>query len=344
MNRRCCSFALVVGFVAIANVVAAAEPKLTVVLDAKQVTNPFGVDFDGRGNVFIAEYLGGRLWRLDSDGELHQLAGNGKTGFSGDGGDARKAVFNGVHNVVRAPNGDLILSDTRNNLIRKIDAETNKVSTIAGVPGKKGFSGDGGAATQAMLADPISIALAPDGDTLLIADIQNRRIRAMSLKSGVIRTVAGNGKKGRPQDGEAALEQPLVDPRACDMDADGNLYILERGGHALRVVRSNGRIYTLAGSGKKGHRDGDALQAQLAGPKHLCLDAHGNILIADDLNHAIRLYDPKAKTVTTILGGDASPRTQLQRPHGLRVDAKGRLWICDSWNDRVLILENYLGR
>ena len=318
-----------------------AKPTLEVVLDSSQVKNPFGVAFDPAGNAYVAEYLGGRVHMLNADGKFSVFSGNGKKGFAGDGMDASQAVYNGIHNVVRTKNGDLYLSDTRNNLIRKIDGKTNLVSTIAGIPGKKGFVGDGGLAKKAHLADPISISLSPDEKTLLIADIHNKRIRGIDLKTGIIKTLAGNGKKGKPKAGEKATEQPLADPRASVMDAKGNLYVLERNGNALRIVRPDGRIFTLAGTGKKGTQDGPARKATFSGPKHLCLDGQGKVIVADDNNHLIRLYDPKTKTVSTILGGNAEPKTKLNRPHGVAIAPDGSLWVSDSWNNRVVILRNY---
>ena len=322
-------------------VILQAKPALEIVLNSSQTTNPFGVAFDGKVTVYLAEYQGGRILHLNSEGKLRIFSGNGKKDFDGDGFDAKQAVYNGIHNVVRTSNGDLYVSDTRNNLIRKIDGKTNITSTIAGIPGKKGFSGDGGLASRAKLADPISISLSPDEKTLLIADIQNRRIRAVDLTTGLIRTIAGNGKRGIPKDGENALEQPLADPRACVMDLEGNLYVLERGGNALRVIRPDGEIFTVAGTGKKGARDGYARKATFAGPKHLCMDSEGKVIIADDNNHLIRMYDPETKKVSTILGGKAKPTTKLNRPHGVAIAPDGGLWVCDSWNNRVLILRDY---
>jgi sugar lactone lactonase YvrE len=317
------------------------KPALEVILDSSRVKNPFGVTFDKKGNAYIAEYGGGRIHLLKTDGKLVLFSGNGEKGFAGDGMVAKKAVYNGMHNLARAASGDLYISDTRNNLIRKIDGKTSIISTIAGIPGKKGFAGDGGPAKKAHLADPISISLSPDDKTLLIADIQNKRIRGIDLATGIITTLAGNGKKGEPVEGGQATGQPLTDPRASVMDAKGNLYVLERGGNALRVVRRDGRIFTLAGTGRKGSKDGPARKAQFSGPKHLCLDRGDNVIIADDNNHLIRLYNPKTKTVSTLLGGDAIPKAKLNRPHGVAVAPDGALWICDSWNNRVLILRNY---
>ena len=317
------------------------KPNLEVILDATQTTNPFGLAFDGKGNSYVAEYKGGRILLLGQDGKARIFSGNGEDGFAGDGLEATEGIYNGIHNLARTSNGDLYVSDTRNNLIRMINGKTNLIHTVAGIPGKKGFSGDGGLASRAKLADPISISLSPDQKTLLVADIHNKRIRAIDLTSGLIRTLAGNGNRGTPEDGENALEQPLADPRACAMDQKGNLYVLERGGNALRVIRPNGEIFTVAGTGKKGSRDGYALKATFSGPKHLCMDPAGKVIIADDNNHLIRLYDPKTKQVSTILGGKAQPRTTLNRPHGVSIGPDGALWVCDSWNNRVLILRDY---
>ena len=305
------------------------------------LNNPFGVTFDNQGNGYIAEYEGGRIFKLEKSGKLLLFSGDGTRGFSGDGMPASKGVFNGMHNLVWASNEVLYLSDTHNNLVRKIDLKTNRLSTLAGIPNQKGFSGDGGPATKAKLDTPISISLTPDEKNLLIADISNSRIRSVDLESGIIRTIAGNGKKGKPIDNQPALEQPLIGPRAAIMDGAGNLLILDRNGNALREVRPNGKIYTLAGTGKKGNQDGLALKSTFNGPKHLCLDKNENIVIADDKNNLIRLYNPKTKSVSTILGGKATPKTVLNRPHGVALAPDGSIWVCDSWNNRILILRNY---
>ena len=246
-----------------------------------------------------------------------------------------------MHNLAWSSDQILYVSDTHNHLVRKIDLKTNLISTLAGTPNSKGFSGDGGPATEAKLNTPISISLTPDEKTMLISDISNSRIRAVDLESGIIRTVAGNGKRGKPTDNMSATTQPLIGPRAAIMDNSGNLFILERNGNALRVVRPNGKIYTLAGTGKKGNQDGPALKSTFNGPKHLCFDKKGNIIIADDKNQLIRLYNPNTKSVSTILGGKAMPRTVLNHPHGVALAPDGGIWVCDSGNNRILILRNH---
>lgn len=306
--------------------------------------NPFGGAFAPDGSLVIVEYLGGRVLRL-ADGRVQVIGGDGTAGYAGDGGPLRDAVFNGIHNVEIAPDGIIYLSDTRNNRVRAV-SKSGVVQTIAG-DGTAGFAGDGGPARSSRLNDPISIALTPDASRLLIADINNRRVRAIDLQKGLIQTLAGNGRRGAPAEGASATETSLYDPRAAAMDRNGNLYILERSGHALRVVRPDGRLETVAGSGKKGDRDGAALQAELNGPKHLCLDRNGDVIIADAENHLIRLYRPSTGQVTTLWGirdgklpPDApdKPLNDLARPHGVWLSPSGDLFVADSWNDRVLKL------
>ena len=131
-----------------------------------------------------------------------------------------------MHNLAWSSNEVLYISDTHNHLVRKIDLKTNLLSTLAN-PQSKGFSGDGGPVTKAKQHSDINPALLPTNKTLLIADISNSRIRAVDLKSGTIRTVIGNGKRGKPVDNMPAIAQPLIGPRAAIMDNSGNLFILE---------------------------------------------------------------------------------------------------------------------
>jgi sugar lactone lactonase YvrE len=167
------------------------------------------------------------------------------------------------------------------------------------------------------------------------------------MTSGIIRLIAGDGQPGIPADGATAREAPLVDPRAVAADGEGNVYVLERGGHALRVVDRAGKIRTVAGTGNPGPADADgpALAATLRGPKHLCLDRDGTVIIADTDNHVIRRYRPKDGQLVRIAGtgkagaagvGSSPEQVELNQPHGVYVDAKGTLYIVDSLNNRVL--------
>lgn len=285
--------------------------------------NPFGVAFNEAGDMFIAEYEGDRLWRFSESSGLERLG--------------EDIPFNGMHNLCRTQDGRIYISDTRANLIRMLDERSGKITIVSGT-GKEGYNGEGVKAEDALLADPISISLSPDDSRLYIADIRNRRVRYINLDTNRIHTLAGNGETGMPEDGSQANESPLLDPRAVAEDSEGNVYILSRRGHALRVVRPDGKIYTVAGSGAAHQADGPALLAGFKGPKHLCIDLDDSVIIADAENHLIKRYDPKRKFVETIFdrGPNNSP---LKRPHGVWVRQDGTLYVCDSYNDRILKFE-----
>ncbi|TWT65282.1 NHL repeat-containing protein [Allorhodopirellula solitaria] len=290
---------------------------------------PFGVQFDTEGRMWVVEYDGGRVLKRIADGTFETVAGASETGYvDGQGAAAR---FNKLHNLVIAPDGMIYLSEHLNHVIRSLDPKTGVVSTLAGT-GEPGYAGDGGSLDQAQFNQPISIALSPNGESLLIADIQNRRVRELNLETRKLRTVAGNGKKGIPQDGSLATEAPLVDPRAVAFDPQGNAYIAERGGHALRIIR-DGRIYTLAGTGKAGKQDGPALSATFNGPKHIETGLDGRVYLADDNNDLIRIYDPETEQVSTL---NTSPY-QLKRPHGVTW-YQGDLYLSDSFHHRIIKL------
>jgi sugar lactone lactonase YvrE len=312
-----------------------------------KLNQPFGVDFDKAGNMYIVELKGNRVLKVDNKGILTILGGAGESGSGGDGGPARSATFNGMHSLAVGPDGLVYLADTWNNRIRRLDPKSGVVDAFAGVGGKKPYAGDEGSADKAQFGGIYCVAFDFKSGKLLVTDLDNRRIRAIDLKSGSVHLVAGNGKKGVPMDGADAKTSPLVDPRAACFDHQGNIYILERGGHALRVVDSQGKIRTVVGvSGKAGNTgdDGDALQATLNGPKHLCVDPDDNVIIADSANHVIRKYSPKDNKITRLAGtgkkGDSGSggdplKVTFNEPHGVTVNADGVLYIVDSLNHRI---------
>jgi hypothetical protein len=315
-----------------------------------RLESPFGVDFDREGNLYLVELNGYHVRRIGRDGKLVIVAGTGAQGNSGDGGPALQAQFNGMHNLAISRAGAIYLPDTWNNRVRKFDPHTHLINAWAGT-GEKGYAGDGGPALQARFGGIYCVSLDPRGEELFLADLDNRRVRAVNVKSGRVRLVTGDGEKGVPMDGAQALAAPLVDPRAVIADRQGRVYILERSGNALRVVDRDGSIRTVVGkSGRVGNTgdDGPAEAATLNGPKHLCEDRDGSILIADTENHVIRRYNPTDGRLTRVAGtgqkgtngvGGPPLQVELHQPHGVYVHPGGDLYIADSGNHRVLKVE-----
>ena len=338
---------LLSGLCLISFAVRAAEPKVTLIYGSwnpseggplttqpNPLKQPFGVDFDAKGNMWIVELGGGRVHRLSPSNIFTTIGGDGSKSYKGDGGPAKGATFNGMHNVAVMPEGDVFIADSGNFCVRKIVAKTGRISTVIGT-GKKGFSGDGGPSGKATFTNVMCITMNVAHDEIYIADIGNKRIRMADLKTGKVSTIAGNGKKGVPRYGAKATEAPLFDPRAVASDSNGNVYILERSGHALRVVRSNGRIYTVVGTGKKGKQDGPGKRATLGAPKHICVDTAGNVYIADEANDLIRKYSPKTGEVSTVLGHG---KVKLDYPHGVTWH-NGKLYVVDTGHSRILRVE-----
>jgi len=309
-----------------------------------KLSSPFGVDFDAAGNLYLVEMTGERVRKLDKDGMLTVVAGTGQKGFTN--GPALQAQFNGIHNLAISGTDDIWLADTFNNCVRILNPTAGTVGRVLGT-GEKGFSGDDGPAVQAKFGNIYCVSIGLDVTNLYLADLDNSRIRAVDSKSGRVRTVAGNGKKAIPADGARAVESPLVDPRAVIADRDGRVYVLERSGNALRVVETNGTIRTVVGTGQKGFSGdgGEASFATLNGPKHLCFDHDGSVLIADTENHVIRRYSPRNGLIVRVAGtgkkgskgvGGPPLECELDQPHGVYVHRDGTLYISDSSNHRVL--------
>jgi DNA-binding beta-propeller fold protein YncE len=304
-----------------------------------KLNSPFGVAFDSRNHMYIVELEGGRIHRRDPAGTMTLIAGDGSKGYSGDTGPATEATFNGMHNVAATADGVLYIADSWNHCVRKIDITSGIITTIAGT-GVAGFSGDGGPATAATFNFLMCVSLNPAQDKLYVADLKNRRVRMIDLDSNIVTTVAGNGEKGIPVNGSHATSSPLVDPRAVAVDSKNNVYILERGGHALRKVNATGKIETVAGTGKPGNALGKALESQFNSPKHLAIDQSDGVIIADDQNARVVRYDDQQRTVTSILGkGVKHPKRGLLRPHGICVHGDGSIYIVDTGHHRILRLQ-----
>lgn len=317
---------------------------VTVVEGGPLIKAPFGLDFLPNGDAVFADYGSHRILRIDSKGKVSLIAGSGQKGAINGVGD--QASFNAPHNLCIGPGGTIFVADTFNHLIREVNPNTGEVTTFAGT--SKGFSGDGGPADQAQFNETYHVA--PDGkEGLIVVDLMNRRIRTINLKTKVVSTLAGTGVRGPFVEGAMATKANLTDPRAAARGPDGSLWILERGGNILRKMDPQGKVSNIAGTGKAGPvANGPADKVTLKGPKYLWVNPDNSVLIADSANEAVRLLDKERQTLTTIIGtgkGGKGPAggnpimTELRHPHGVAVDGKGRIWISDSENQRILRID-----
>ncbi len=312
---------------------------------ADQVSNPYGIAIGPDGALYICEIDNHVVRRLDlKSGKLSTVAGNARKGYSGDGGPATAASLNEPYEVRFDKVGNMFFVEMKNHLVRRVDAKSGLISTVAGT-GQAGFAGDGGPAKTAMLNQPHSIQFDPAGN-LLICDIQNNRIRIVDMKTGMIMTWAGTGEKKPTADGAPLQGTPLWGPRALDFDSKGNAYLaLREGNKVFRIDMATRKLVHLAGTGEKGYAVGPepAKTAKLSGPKGISWSKDGGVYLADTESHTIRRVDLKSGMIETVAGAGVAgdgPETsplacKMKRPHGVFVDKKGVVYIGDSEANRV---------
>jgi uncharacterized protein (TIGR03437 family) len=299
------------------------------------------VAVDGGGNVYVADIGNHMVVRIAKDGTLTVVAGNGKPGFSGDGGPATHASLNTPIGVALDAAGNLFIADEFNQRIRRVGTD-GTIATIAGTGGQ-GFGGDGGPATAAPLLYPYGGVVDKAG-SYYFADALNHRIRKVAA-DGTISTVAGNGTAGFSGDGGSALNAQITTPNAVTMDAAGNLLISDTGNHRVRKVSAGGTISTIAGNGTAGFSGdgGPAAGASLNTPHGVAADAAGNVYITDQVNERVRKVAPDG-TITTFAGtgvedftGDGGPakNAALNFPFYVAADTAGNVYIADTNNFRV---------
>lgn len=315
---------------------------------AKDATcgEPFGLVIGPDGALYVCETKTHVIRRIDlKSGKISTVAGSGKKGYDGDGGPALEAKLNEPYEIRFDAEGNMFFVEMINNIIRRVDAKSGVISTVAGT-GELGFSGDGGPAVRAKLNRPHSIALDKSGG-LYICDIGNHRIRKVDLKTGTIETFAGTGEKKQTPDGASLAGTPLNGPRALDFDGDHSLYLALREGNAVyRIDLAAQTLHHLAGTGKSGYSaSSPAKTALLSGPKGIALGPGGDIYLADTESHTIRVIRKETGILETLAGNgqkgdgpDGDPlKCQMNRPHGVFVDKAGNVYIGDSSNNRVRV-------
>ena len=290
----------------------------------------------------IAGVATGSLAVLDP-GRIDTVVGDTEWFYQGDGVLATLAPIHEPSAVIVDAAGNLILSDTENYRVRRVDAQSHLIETIAGI-GSPGYSGDGGAATQATISTPGGLAIDGAGD-IYFADSGNQIVRRIDV-NGDITTVAGTPQsQGYSGDGGPATSAKLFLPEGIALDAAGNLYIADTGNAVIREVdAATGKISTVAGvPGSPGYNgDGTSTASQLNSPWTVTVGPDNSLYIADTYNNRIRRVS--GGTISTIAGtgaqgfdGDNGPAGSavLNLPIGVTLDPAGDLYIADSGNDRV---------
>lgn len=286
-------------------------------------------------------------------GEITTLVGSDRA--FGDGGPALQASLNAPKAMIFDKAGNLLIADTNNHRVRKINLTTGEITTIAGI-GMAGFTGDGEPAARTKLNFPNGLAIDERGN-IFISDSANHRIRRVDVDSSVITTVAGNGEMGQDRDNVLATQTSLTNPFSLAIDKSGNIYVLQLESFRVRRIDVNSRmITTFAGNGKAGvSRDGEIAASNSIIPVAINIDNQDNLLIVETsaepkfdnilLSNRVRQVNTQTGVLNTIAGNGCNPfrslsctsiegelatKTSLIFPLNVTVDQLGNIFIIDD--------------
>jgi len=307
------------------------------------LSNPLSVALDATGNLFIADELNSCIRKVDTNGIITTVAGTGQFGYSFDGGLATNTTLAHPWALTLDAADNLYIADEGGtNRVRKVDTN-GIITTVAGNLLKAGYSGDGGPATNAGLAQIVGLALDAVGNIYLVDNV-TQRIRKVAT-NGIITTVAGTGATGYAGDGGAATNATFNFIHGLTADPAGVLYIADHGNHRIRRIDTNGIITTFAGNGTGGFSGdgGAATSAELDLPNNLGMDPWGNLYIADNGNNRIRKVGTNG-IITTVAGkgtsgytgdGGVATNATLKSPWSATADSFGNAYIADSSNNAI---------
>lgn len=278
--------------------------------------------------------------------EVITVAGTGKKEYSGDGGLAREAGAGEPYGLTIGPDGALYFCDIAFHVIRRVD-QVGRISTVAG-SGKKGYAGDGGPATKALLAEPYEIKFDADG-SMYFVEMVNNLVRKVD-KSGTISTVAGTGMSGFSGDGEPAREATFNKPHSIALDGKGSLFICDIGNHRVRRVDlKTGLVTTFTGTGEKSvPKDGASFfNAAVSGPRAIDFSATGDAILALREGNSVYRLDLAKQQFAHLAGtgkqgytGDGGPARMatLSGPKGVAIAANGDIYLADTESHTIRVL------
>ena len=285
--------------------------------------------------------------------EISTILGTGELGFSGDDGKATEARINGPFGVLRGSDGCLYVCDTYNHCMRKIDRK-GIVTTVAGTGAKKGYAGDGGMATEALLNEPYEVRFDQTGDMYFV-EMMNHVIRKVDMKTGKISTVAGTGKKGFAGDGGPASKAVFNRPHSIQFGPKGNLYVCDIGNHRIRKIEmKTGKVSTFSGTGKKAKtkNGGKISEVDLNGPR--AIDVVGNTMwLALREGNAVYRLELERGTIHHVAGtgkkgftgnGGPAKKATLSGPKGIAVGPKGNIYLADTESHTVRMIDLKTGK
>jgi DNA-binding beta-propeller fold protein YncE len=279
---------------------------------------------------------------------ISTVAGTGQRGYSGDGGPASRAQLNNPYGIAIGPGGALYICDMDNHVVRKVSRD-GTINTIAG-NGKRGYSGDGQKATEASLNEPYEVRFDRQGN-LFVVERMNHVVRFVDARTGLIRTVAGNGKAGFSGDEGPAVSASLHEPHSIQLDGKGNLYICDIRNHRIRRVNlKSGIITTFAGTGERAPTpDGAKISGTpLNGPRAIDFDKQGNLWLALREGNAVYKLDLKRGTLHHVagtgvqgFGGNGGPAklATLSGPKGLSVAPNGNIYLTDTESHSLRMID-----
>tara|TARA_Y100000588_G_scaffold65907_1_gene65956 strand:- start:5752 stop:7956 length:2205 start_codon:yes stop_codon:yes gene_type:complete len=307
------------------------------------VSNPRGLAVGHDGSVYVADMQSDRIRRIDPNTLLIEtVAGSGGRGFGGNGGLATEAYFLNPYDVAIDVQGRLVIADTLNAQIRRVEHD-GTIASIAGTGTERADRGDGGPAVSASFVTTHAVACGPDGEIYIGDSIG--RIRVVNPSTGIISTFAGIGLTGYSGDGGYAIEAQIGCPSSISLDKNGNVYFTDLTHHVVRKIDQDGIITTLAGTSNPGFSEGGeyAVKANLRNPMGITVGRDERVYFSDSRNNCVRTIDTDGKLLTIagnpIAGdegdGESSTKPSLNNPTGLALYGEDILLISDHYNNRI---------